>query len=54
MSTLVYLGEAAVPVNNGYSPKNWLVSDGGEFSGVIGLECMQWGLRVGASAIHRW
>jgi len=46
----VYRGEAAVPINNDYSPKNWLVNDRGEFSGVVDLECMQWGLRVDSFA----
>lgn len=46
----VYRGEVAVPINNDYSPKNWLVNDRGEFTGVIDLECMQWGLQVDSFA----
>ena len=46
----VYRDEAAIPINNDYSPKNWLVGDQGEFVGIIDLECMQWGLRVDSFA----
>ncbi len=52
----VYSGEPAIPINNDYTPGNWLVSGKGEFAGVIDLECMQWGVRVDSFAMlwHRY
>jgi len=40
----VFRGDAPMPTNWDYSPNNWLVDDGGRFTGVIDFENMLWGL----------
>ena len=47
----VYKDEPAIPINNDYTPGNWLVDSNGEFAGVIDFECMQWGLQADSFAI---
>ena len=50
-SITAFTGEPAIPINNDYTPGNWLVNARGEFAGVIDLECMQWGLEVDSFAM---
>jgi aminoglycoside phosphotransferase (APT) family kinase protein len=39
-----FAGEPPVPINNDYTPGNWLVSDSGDLTGVIDFENMGWWL----------
>ena len=41
-----FAGEHPVPCHRDYGPANWLVSDGGEWVGVIDFEFAQWDVRM--------
>ncbi len=47
----VYAGEVPLPINQDYSPGNWLVNEQGKLVGVIDFECMAWGVRVDSFAL---
>lgn len=44
----VFADEQPVLVNGDFTPGNWLVDDGGAFSGVIDLEHLSWDVEVAA------
>lgn len=47
----VYAGERPLPINQDYTPGNWLVDEQGRLAGVIDFECMLWGVRVNSFAL---
>ncbi|MGD0006536.1 MAG: aminoglycoside phosphotransferase family protein [Anaerolineaceae bacterium] len=47
----VYAGELPLPINQDYSPGNWLVNEQGKLVGVVDFECMAWGVRVDSFAL---
>lgn len=47
----IFSQELPIPINEDYTPGNWLVNQQGEFAGVVDLECMYWGVEVDSFAI---
>jgi hypothetical protein len=47
----IYESELSFPINQDYSPGNWLVDEQGKLVGVIDFECMAWGVRVDSFAL---
>ncbi len=47
----VFSQEPPIPINEDYTPGNWLVNQQGEFVGVVDFECMYWGIEVDSFAI---
>ena len=47
----VFSQEPPIPINEDYTPGNWLVNQKGEFLGVVDFECMYWGAEVDSFAI---
>lgn len=47
----VFADELPLPINEDYTPGNWLVDQAGKLSGIIDFECMEWGLRMDSFAM---
>jgi len=52
----VFAGERPLPINQDYTPGNWLIDEQGNLVGVIDFECMLWGVRVNSFGLlwHRY
>jgi len=47
----IFADEVPLPINEDYTPGNWLVDQQGKLVGIIDFECMEWGLRMDSFAL---
>jgi hypothetical protein len=47
----IFADEIPLPINEDYTPGNWLVDQQGKLVGIIDFECMEWGHRMDSFAM---